>query len=95
MVGGSRAFLCYLVCAMSVSVFWKPVTKQREYLNGQSSLVEALEVTFGELPITLTAEHVEVLRGMSVVAGRDDDNPYRALMDAIDKHDAVTVEKEF
>ena len=80
---------------MSVSVFWKPVPKKREYLKGQSSLVEALEVTFGELPITLTVEHVEVLRGMSVVAGRDADNPFRALMAAIEQHDVVTVSKEF
>ena len=81
---------------MSVSVFWRLVSKKREYLKGQSSLVEALEVTFGQLPITLGQEHVEILRGMSVVAqDRGDDNPFRVLMDAIDKYDAITVEKEF
>lgn len=80
---------------MSVSVFWKPVPKDQTYLNGQSSLVEALEMTFGELPIQLCADHVDVLRGMSFLAGRDQDNPYRALMNAIEQHGVVTVGKEF
>ena len=80
---------------MSVSVFWKPVPKERTYLKGQSSLVEALEVTFGEMPIQLGESHVEILRGMSVVSGREDDNPYRALMAAIESHGSVTVGKEF
>lgn len=89
---------------MSVSVFWQPVVKKREYLKGQSSLVEALEVTFGELPVTLTREYVEILRGMSATvrsnltaqmledpSGRD---PFRELMDAISTYEEVTVDKE-
>ena len=81
---------------MSVSVFWTPCPKDRKYLKGQSSLVEALERAFGPFPITLGQGDIKVLQGMSaVVCGHNyDDNPYSQLINAIEIHDSVTVSKE-
>lgn len=79
---------------MSVSVYWTPVPTHRTHLEGQSTLVAALENAFGDFPMTLTIEHVAILRAMAGVISIDT-NPYHALADAIEKYDAIIVSKEY
>ena len=80
---------------MSASICWRPVKASRKTLKGvlaPSSFIRAMEQTFGSLPIQLDENSVPKLLAMAAVFGHDRDNPYRELIDIIERLDGDAVE---
>lgn len=79
---------------MSTSLSWSPMG--RHSLPGQSRVYQALCRAFGEFgsgnPLMLGPEHQEKLLGMEATwDGKEEDNPYKILGDAIAEHGNVCV----
>jgi hypothetical protein len=84
---------------MSVSVYWVPVEKDRNYLKEPSAVLNVLERCYGSLPIKLTSEHCRELFVMAEAFRAGDlavkENPFFVLRGAVDKYGEISISKEF
>lgn len=79
---------------MSASIYFRPVKTIKHRLPGQSSVVEALRRADIHLPCTLDKSDIETLRGMAAT-WEHNDNPYQAIIDALNKHISIEVWVEY
>ena len=80
---------------MSASIMWRPVAKTDKTLDGvwaPSTFIKAMEEAFGTMPIRLSDSHLSMLRAMAAVHGEGEHNPYRELIDIIERLDGAEIE---
>jgi hypothetical protein len=84
---------------MSASVMWAPNDSGKSLgVMAPSSFMEAMEAAGLCLPCDLNVdEHYAVLKGMMAAAGgrRVTENPYRDLLDLLDKHESIRIWAEY
>ena len=69
---------------------WRPVegAKRVPHVGAPSSFKQAMETAFGTMPIRLSDAHIDKLTAMAAVAGGgNEDNPYSALIDILERVD--------
>ena len=79
---------------MSANIMYRP-TKGAKCLGvgAPSSFLKSMEEVFGEKPFVLNEDSIPQLKAMSSVCS--DDNPYKRLVELIEKHDAIEVWAEY
>jgi len=84
---------------VSASIYWRPVVpKEGSRLNtyAPSGFLTALEEVFGSRTPVLERSDLPTLRGMAAVwTDGSGGNPYKDLINAIEKHEAVEVWAEY
>lgn len=78
---------------MSASIMWEPLNPNPKHFSvgAPSFFIESLKNADMELPRTFTEADVSVLKGMSAASGRDENNPYQQMINAIEKYGEITV----
>lgn len=78
---------------MSATIYWEPVNPNPEYLHTMASswFMECLERAGMELPYTFNRDDIAVLKGLAAAVSDNDRNPFKQLIEAIQKHDEVSV----
>lgn len=79
---------------MSVTFMWEAVRDARNFQYGTSDDRNALEKTFGQMPVELGVEHAATLRAMSAAKGTTGD-VYSEIADKIDKVGRIRVWPEY
>jgi len=77
---------------MSVTLVWTPTNKRKALRNGTSSTKEALEQTFGSMPMVLGDSALASLRAMSA-ASRDP--AYAEIAAIIEQHGEIELSAEY
>ena len=83
---------------MSANVFYrqvKPVKEKSLSCFAPSSFLKTMREVFGELPIQLDKSNIDVLHGMSLLCSDGGGNPYRELIDAINKYNLIEMWAEY
>lgn len=77
---------------MSATYYYRPIT-EGVYLDGSRSVSLRIEIerVFDAFPVTLTREDLPKLDVLRALLGRDTDNPYAVLYDAVEKFGQVEV----
>lgn len=76
---------------MGTNLYWEPVERKQNSVGGDDGLKWALRKKYGErLDVELTSRSLEYLEGLRD-AGQEN---AQALIDAIEKHDAIRVFEE-
>lgn len=77
---------------MSQSICWEPVVpKDPETLCtwAPSNFKATMEAAGLELPCNIGQSDVATIRGMAAVWGDRDHNPYKQLLEILEKHDTI------
>lgn len=82
---------------MSANIYFMPDVKKGTPLNtpAPSSFIETLERAGYTLPYTFDDSDKKLLLGMACARERQEDNPYRQLIEAIDNFGRVRVWAEY
>jgi hypothetical protein len=81
---------------MSANIYWEPVVNRANdlHVSAPSWFMESLERADMGLPHVFGSGDIPVLKGLAA-AMRDDPNPFKQLIEAIEKHDKVEVWYEY
>lgn len=81
---------------MSASIYFKPVNVRKHSLPGQSAVVAALCRAGFPLPFMFNENSKPILVGMAAAWDHlKSDNPYQAILDAIEKYGSIEVWVEY
>lgn len=83
---------------MSASIRWAPIRPDHRSLGvgAPQAFMGALGEVGIDLPCELTREHLNTLKAMAAAVGRGvDENPYRDLVELIEKHDIIRIWAEY
>lgn len=75
---------------MSTSIYWQPLDQQT-LCDGCTTVARVLADTFGDYPITLTTDHLDILKGMVAASGWGMDT-YKELVRLVTEHGAIRLD---
>ena len=78
---------------MSNTLKWSPVAQGEVICCGCSTVARALELAFGDYPITLDNTAVPTLRGFAHV--QPNEKAWAVILSAIAEHHEIVIDQEF
>ncbi len=80
---------------MGANLYWKPVDESGTALDCDtpSSTIEVLTRAFGDMPVTITPDHIDIIRGFAFVDPRN--LTWAQILAVLDRHGAIRIEARY
>ena len=84
---------------MSANIYWRPVSKTNKALNvpAPCSFLDKMRKAGFSLPCSISQNNIDILMGMAIGFGnqKDQPNPFREIIELLDKYEAIELWPEY